>query len=139
MSGERYVLDLPKLDPLNANDRGNWQSRAEGVKTWRNAGYVASRTARLPRMDRIRVALHAVPPTARRRDPSNLMPTQKAVLDGIVAAGLVPDDSQAHVQELMPVLHDPTADYHDRVMKRWRWWLVVDELADEPALGAGAP
>jgi crossover junction endodeoxyribonuclease RusA len=139
VSGERYILELPKLDPLNANDRGNWQSRAEAVKTWRNAGYVATRTARLPRLDRVRVALHAVPPTARRRDPSNLMPTQKAVLDGMVAAGLVPDDSEKYVQELVPVLHAPTDSYQDRVMKRWVWWVVVDELVDEPAVRLGAP
>jgi hypothetical protein len=67
------------------------------------------------------------------------MPTQKAVLDGMVAAGLVPDDSEKYVQELVPVLHAPTDSYQDRVMKRWVWWVVVDELVEEPAVGQGAP
>ncbi len=38
----------------------------------------------------------------RRRDPSNLMPTQKAIVDELVRCGLWPDDNPEWVEERMP-------------------------------------
>lgn len=45
-----------------------------------------------------------LPRDRRRRDPSNLMPTQKAVVDGLVDAGVVPDDCPPFVTEWMPTI-----------------------------------
>ena len=46
---------------------------------------VAHLTARLTYRDR------------RRRDDHNIMPTLKACVDGVVAAGLLPDDNHKHL------------------------------------------
>ena len=47
------------------------------------------------------------PRDKRRRDPSNLIATQKPILDGLVDAGLVPDDTPEYVNELMPKIVPP--------------------------------
>jgi crossover junction endodeoxyribonuclease RusA len=51
------------------------------------------------------VQLHYVPSTKRRRDASNIVPTQKPAVDGLVDAGVVRDDTAEWVGELMPVIH----------------------------------
>ena len=43
-------------------------------------------------------------PDKRRRDPSNLMPTQKAIIDELVRLGLWPDDTPEYVTEHMPTI-----------------------------------
>jgi len=40
----------------------------------------------------------------RRRDPSNLMPTQKAIIDELVRCGVWPDDNPEWVTEMMPTV-----------------------------------
>jgi len=37
----------------------------------------------------------------RRRDPDNIMGGQKFILDGLVMAGVIPDDSQKHIQGIV--------------------------------------
>ena len=41
----------------------------------------------------------------RRRDPHNYYPTVKAIVDGLVDAGLWPDDTPEFVRTVEPVLH----------------------------------
>lgn len=71
---------------------------------WRDAAFWWARHARLgpcgPSV--VRVVL----PVTRggRRDPSNFLPAAKAVVDGLVLAGLWPDDGPAHVSLAEPVL-----------------------------------
>ena len=60
--------------------------------------------AGIPACARVRVRLVWMVSDKRRRDPSNVMPTQKAVVDGLVDAGVVPDDTPEFVVEDMPVL-----------------------------------
>jgi crossover junction endodeoxyribonuclease RusA len=47
-------------------------------------------------------------PDNRTRDPSNYLPPVKAVIDGMVDAGVWPDDSPAFVSVLEPVLSKDT-------------------------------
>jgi hypothetical protein len=63
---------------------------------WREAGRMAA--AGLPVWDcPVRVVAYVVKPRRGRYDPNNLWPTVKAVVDGVVDAGVLVDDDHAHV------------------------------------------
>lgn len=105
----KYMIDLqiPK-PPLNANQRLHWAEKAREVRDLRHRTNLLARAAQLPTgCERVMVRLVYQPRDKRRRDPSNLMPTQKAVLDGLVDYGLVPDDCPPYVVERMPRLLPP--------------------------------
>jgi crossover junction endodeoxyribonuclease RusA len=121
-------VHLDAGEPLSANDRQGWHAKAESVRTWRRNATLRARLEGVPRLERARVRLHVVPPTRRKRDPSNLMPTQKAVLDGLVAAGVLVDDDPSHVVEEIPLVHDATSNETHRMLKRWLAWVEIEEL-----------
>lgn len=58
----------------------------------------------LPAGTRVSVGLVWVVPDKRRRDAENPVPTLKALCDGLVDAGLVPDDTPEFMEKLMPVI-----------------------------------
>ena len=82
---------------INANHRGHWAVKARRTKAWRTAaGYLAAR-ARLGAHDQVHITAHIHKRTRRKYDAHNLQPTLKAIVDGLVDAGLVPDDTNEHV------------------------------------------
>lgn len=104
-----HTLWLPwARPPLTANQRHHWATRARLTADVRRATHLLALAAKLPKgATHVTVALHYVPRDRRRRDPSNLMPTQKAALDGLVDAGLVPDDTPDYVTETIPTVDPP--------------------------------
>jgi crossover junction endodeoxyribonuclease RusA len=65
------------------------------------------------------VTLHYQPGDNRRmRDPMNLTASSKPAIDGLVDAGLVPDDTDVYVHENTPVIHYGPGDR--------RLWLTVE-------------
>lgn len=83
------------------NDRGHWtdQRGARGASTAVKM-VVAQRVRRLHagrRLDRAVIEVSRRQTTHRRRDPDNLAATAKPMIDGLVEAGLLPDDSHKHV------------------------------------------
>lgn len=94
--------------PITANNRLHWAQRARIVKDLRTEAFLRARSQRLPSADKITFRLHYRPRDNRRRDVGNLMPTHKALLDGIVDAGIVEDDTPRYVDELMPRIHPPS-------------------------------
>jgi crossover junction endodeoxyribonuclease RusA len=81
----------------------------------------------------IAVQLHWIPNVHRRRDPINLMGTQKALVDALAAGttknpgyGLVADDTPQFVTDLMPIIHSP------ETAPRVRMWVELD-ITQEPA------
>ena len=96
-----YTITVPKIGKyMNANDRPNRWDRARAIALWREVGRAAAITA----SSRMALPLHPVRITAtvhiadkRRREVSNLFPTFKACIDGFVSAGILADDSDAHV------------------------------------------
>ena len=102
-----FTLELPyEKPPLTANDRPHWSRRHRLTRMMRSDAHTLAKAAKLPTdCQRVTVGLHYRPKTNRRRDPSNLMPVQKAALDGLVDYGLVPDDCPPYVTELMPQVH----------------------------------
>lgn len=94
-----WKLQLVKVGPwLSMNDRPHWAERARGTRAWRAAALWSARAARLPvGLDLVRVEIWVHKTTARKYDAGNLQPTAKAVVDGLVDYGLVPDDDNEHL------------------------------------------
>jgi len=83
---------------INSNDRPHYHLKAKLTKAWREA--TAAEAARFASMNLrtpVRIVAHIHKPGNRRWDPNNLAPTSKACVDGIVDAGLIPDDSWREV------------------------------------------
>ena len=100
----RWVLEMPFSVPLSLNDRQVWAVKAKAVKAWRGAAWGLARNQRIPPCRRITVELLYVPRDDRARDPLNLVASLKACEDGLVDAGIIPDDSSAFHTSVMPVI-----------------------------------
>jgi hypothetical protein len=98
---EFYILEFDyRRPPLTANQRLHWRERADrtaGVRT--SARYLARR---IPFLGRCEVALVWVVTDRRRRDADNIVPTLKAMCDGLVDAGVVSDDTPDLMVKRMP-------------------------------------
>lgn len=117
----RWVLELPFLRPLSLNDREAWPVKARRVKPWREATCVLARHNKIPPCRRIEVQLMYTPRDDRARDPLNLVASLKACEDGLVDAGVIPDDSSRFHTSVMPQI---TAKGPVRP-KGNRFWLIV--------------
>jgi len=72
-------------------------ARDELKASLRLLAHHAAKRQRIPRIDRAHILAVYQPPDNRRRDPANLYPSVKAVVDGIVDAGVLDDDSAAYL------------------------------------------
>lgn len=129
--GVTWRLDLPLTRPLSLNARQHWRVKAAGVAQLREGASWLAREARIPACGRIHVQLHYVPPDARRRDRDNLVATLKPVLDGLVDAGVVPDDTEVYVDWSPPIIDPPCKGEFVR-----RLYVVVRQVAAVGAAGA---
>lgn len=87
--------------PLTANQRFNhWGVKSRLVKQVR--GMTFDKTQHLPQMERCKVQLVWFVNDRRRRDTDNLYPTLKACCDGVVDAGVVPDDTPEFMDKPQP-------------------------------------
>jgi crossover junction endodeoxyribonuclease RusA len=102
-----WTFDLPISKPLSMNDREHWRPKARRVRHLRQATQLLARQQRIPRLERVAIELHYTPGDGRRRDAINLSATLKPVEDGIVDAGVVPDDTAEFVEPTHPVIDDP--------------------------------
>lgn len=101
MSVEQYELIIDMLGrPLLANSRLHHQAKGRVVREWRRAGFVAARAAGVPRLSRVAVACWGRYPTRVLPDVDAPSPALKAVLDGVVDAGVIPDDRPPFVQSV---------------------------------------
>lgn len=100
---EAWTIRLPyQRPPLSANQRLHWAAKARLTREIRRDSALLIRAAGVPPCERVKVRVLWCVADRRRRDPSNVMPTQKAVVDGLVDAGVVPDDTPDFVVEEMP-------------------------------------
>lgn len=102
-----YTLTIPAPAAwMNSNDRHGWQQRAKLTRAWRHAASWRAAAA----INRGELAPITGPTTITatvhrdtnrgRSDASNRQPTIKAAVDGLVDAGVLPDDSDRHVTAL---------------------------------------
>lgn len=109
---ESRVLPLPRSKMLSANDKMHWAARSRLTKQLRQWGYLLGRegegVARLG-LQHARVEVEFAYPDRRRRDRSNLAPTVKALMDGLIDAGLLPDDADRFLDGPHTVIADRLA------------------------------
>jgi crossover junction endodeoxyribonuclease RusA len=95
---QSWTLAIPAPAPwLNANQRVDLRRQTPHRRAWRDAANIYAKQAKLPKLDaaHIMAMLHFTDRI--RRDPHNYMPTVKAVVDGLVDYGLIPDDSSKYL------------------------------------------
>lgn len=92
---ELTVSGPPRL--LTSNLRLHWATRALLTRQWRESAHWCAKAAGLPRgLDRVHIVVTVHPAKGGRlRDVGNV--SVKAVIDGIVDYGLIPDDDDAHL------------------------------------------
>lgn len=94
-------LAVPREWVLTSNQRLGWRAEANrtsyirGAAAWHGRAFVGKhkRELDLPFRHKMHATAYLRFPTERRRDPANWYPTVKAVVDGIVDAGVLEDDS----------------------------------------------
>lgn len=106
---------LQPSELLNMNDRDPWYVVRPRAKSWRAAAYIAAMQHIEPPRQLPPALVELTLPVVdrRRRDPHNFAPTLKHVVDGLVDAGLWPDDTPEYVRTLEPAL----AVRRDRVVR----------------------
>ncbi len=111
---DTYTIDFPTGMPLlNQNDRHHWAKKNALVQEIKTISTVLARTQGIPPMDRVEITSTYHPRDRRRRDCDNLSPTVKAIIDGLVAAGILPDDDHHHVTAITYRIHPiPTPTPH---------------------------
>ena len=95
MRAHSIDLQWPMAETLNANQRLHWTARSARTRNLRQVAYLRGRG--VAPMQRAHVTVAIGWPDKRRRDAHNLIPTIKACIDGFVDAGVLPDDSDAHL------------------------------------------
>lgn len=107
MTAQEFTLEVPQPWVLNSNDR---RHRQEEARCTRNIIQLTQAAARgLVPVERATVYVGIVKPTRADYDAGNLYPTAKALVDGIVRMGVLPDDT------------------NDRVMGPWLYARGVDK------------
>lgn len=103
-----YEMSLSfQRPPLNMNDRMHWAKKAKITKSIRQEVYIRAKAARLRPCKHLKVQFYYQPRDRRRRDSSNIIATQKPIVDGLVEAGIVPDDTPDYVTETIPTIVEP--------------------------------
>lgn len=99
------VVKVHPANYLSANDRMHWAEKARRTKALRSLAAHAWRKAGQPQHQRVHCTILIGYPDRRKRDAHNLMPTAKALIDGMVhpapgVRGLLPDDSDIFITHL---------------------------------------
>jgi Holliday junction resolvase RusA-like endonuclease len=112
-----YDIDFPwTRPPLTANQRLHHLRRAEITRNTRRATSWLAR--HIPNLGRCEVTLTWTVTDHRRRDSDNLVPTLKAICDGLVDAGITTDDTPDLMVKHMPIIiHGDTAAIRLRITR----------------------
>jgi hypothetical protein len=118
-----YVLHVPRTSGwLTANQRLHHMARARLSRQWRDATAWRCRHITETFTTGVRVVCELRFHGNRRRDPGNWAPTAKAIVDGMVDAGLFPDDNAKYVTGPDMRLGEPVATKGEEevVVHVWR-------------------
>lgn len=106
-----WTLTLPAdavdIQVLSLNARAHHLKVAEATRQLRRRVCMEAKVAVLDTHDHIHAVLTYHPPDRRRRDRVNLTRVHKAVIDGLVDAHVIVDDTPAHLTDLMPRIGAP--------------------------------
>lgn len=103
--GQVFIIPgrLPGLNEIIDMARANKFDAAEQKKTYTDMVFWYAKKAHLPKMQRVKVRVTWFESNSK-RDPDNIHAGVKFILDGLVLAGIIPNDNQQHVAEIH---HDP--------------------------------
>jgi crossover junction endodeoxyribonuclease RusA len=94
-----YTLTYSKKPvTTNAERAGNRWGRAAATKEWRETFTWLARKEKIPTMKWINVTAQPSQRMGRLQDTAACNPSVKAAIDGLVDAGIVPDDSGEYVR-----------------------------------------
>jgi Holliday junction resolvase RusA-like endonuclease len=89
---------LPGLNEIIDAAKSHFGEYASMKETYTNmVGWLAKK---LPTYEKVALIITWYEPD-RRRDPDNIMAGQKFILDGMVQAGTIPNDSQKHIKGIL--------------------------------------
>lgn len=91
------AFSIPNDLWLSANDRRHWADKAKRTRELRTLGKFQAEWEGVPLLGTTHVAAFIGYPRNAKADPSNAFPTVKALIDGMVDAGVWPDDDSTHV------------------------------------------
>ena len=100
MTPRTFIFTVPApCKFINSNNRLHHHAKAELTRAWRQSAAMEARRvfAGIELTIPVRIVAAINKPGNRRWDPNNLAPTTKACVDGIVDAGVIPDDSWREV------------------------------------------
>ena len=101
-----WTLHLPwKSPPLTLNQRMHWAVKSRLTKEVRLIAKLKAR--HIPDLEKCSVELVWYVNTKHRRDTINPMLTLKALVDGLVDAEVIPDDSHEYVQTQVRIEYVP--------------------------------
>lgn len=106
-----YVITVPAravpMKVFSLNARPHWAARHRATKNLRTRIELEARELRIGRHTRIKVRVTYQPPDRRHRDRDNLVRVQKTMIDGLVDAHVIPDDTPDHVDAVLPAIGEP--------------------------------
>ena len=120
-----WTITLPPgLKMLSLNGRYHWSERDRRNKAFMKAAWAMALQAKIPRLDRVIVTAEYQPPDRRARDADNIALAAKSGIDGLVKAGVLPDDDSSHVLRVECRIGEP--------YPRGRLVLHVTEITGPP-------
>lgn len=103
-----YELDIPLWRgkvPLTLNQRLHHMEQHRRKSTIRAEVGWRAKAARIGCHQHTTVRLHFATGDRRGRDEDNLIATQKPAVDGLVDAGVLPEDTPQHLTWYSPIIH----------------------------------
>ena len=102
-----YTFSFPKPAKLmSLNDREHWAIKATFARAWRRSAWAYSKQSINKSLSHAVVFVSLpVASLKTRRDPHNFIATIKPIIDGMVDAGLWPDDTAEWVEVREPQFH----------------------------------
>jgi crossover junction endodeoxyribonuclease RusA len=87
--------------PMNEYRKLHWTARRDHDQMWRADFAWLARAQKIPPLEVVTIqVVQTCRPGVTMPDPGACYPTAKAAIDGLVDAGVIPDDSGAHVRYL---------------------------------------
>ena len=90
---------LPDLNEIIETARNHWSKSAEQKKTYTDIVFWCAKKAHISKMQRVKVRVTWFEQNAQ-RDPDNIHAGVKFIMDGLVLAGVIPNDTQRHVASI---------------------------------------
>ena len=107
-TGRTFTIALPAgLKLLSLNDRLHFGERHRRTQDLKRAACVMALSKKIPRLERVSVVVEYQPRDRRHRDADNIAASAKALIDGLRAGKILPEDDSRHVTEVTCRIGEP--------------------------------